>query len=136
MGMFECWNSDWKPLTLKLSAGNGKVYLSKYVLTLEYEKGSSSEVQAIAKKTPTSVLELFTYRGSVTLMTVLLMYTWFVHGASYYGLTIAASNDGGGKGTDLYMSTAIRDESSLLTLLNLSIIFELHVFCRFALNLN
>ena len=55
------------------------------------------------------MLELFTYRGSVTLMTVLLMYTWFVHGASYYGLTIAASSDGGGKGTDLYMSTAIRD---------------------------
>ena len=66
-------------------------------------------------KTPNSVFELFTYRGSVTLMTVLLMYTWFVHGASYYGLTIAASSDGGGKGTDLYMSTAIRENYSQLT---------------------
>ena len=108
--MWEAFNID------KKSAGNGKEYSSRYVLTLESEKGSSSEDPDVATKTPTSVLELFTYRGSVTLMTVLLMYTWFVHGASYYGLTIAASSDGGGKGTDLYMSTAIRDESTFFHL--------------------
>ena len=95
-------------------AGNGKEYSSKYLLTLDSESGSSDKVfPAWTTKTPSSVFELFTYRGSVTLMTLLLMYTWFVHGASYYGLTIAASSAGGGgdggKGsTDLYMSTAIR----------------------------
>ena len=37
-------------------------------------------------------------------VTLILFYNWFVNGASYYGLTLAA----GAMGTDIYTGTMLR----------------------------
>lgn len=49
-----------------------------------------------------SILKLFT-KKRLTAVTVILCYNWFVNGASYYGMTLAA----GDIGTDIYTGTAL-----------------------------
>jgi len=49
-----------------------------------------------------SILKLFT-RRRLTVVTLILLYNWFVNGASYYGMTLAA----GDIGTDIYTGTAL-----------------------------
>ncbi|KAK4305397.1 hypothetical protein Pmani_022711 [Petrolisthes manimaculis] len=53
------------------------------------------------KKTPG--LSMLLSHSYVTLLTLILIFSWFVNSATYYGLTMAASDLGG----DVYMSTAL-----------------------------
>jgi hypothetical protein len=75
----ECHFQTFFPL------GNGKEYKKEYILTAETisEKGTSSS----------SVFDLLTKNRAVAIMTVILLYSWFVNSAAYYGLTLVAGND-------------------------------------------
>ena len=73
----------------KIALGNGTVLKEEFRLTYD-----NSVPSATATKNPkeASVFDLFKY-PSTALMTVIMLYSWFVTAASYYGLTLIAGSD-------------------------------------------
>jgi len=78
-----------------IAKGNG--FSSKKDINLK-----TSSVKDNSTVVNDSILNLFT-KARLTSVTLILCYTWFVNGASYYGLTLAA----GSIGTDIYTGTAL-----------------------------
>jgi len=76
-----------------IARGNGHV--SKKEFTLRHSP-------TVVNQGRDTILMLFTKRR-LTSITLILLYNWFVNGASYYGLTLAA----GSIGTDIYTGTAL-----------------------------
>lgn len=61
-----------------------------------------SVVSNLSKKQPKGICLLFSH-SYVALITLILIFSWFVNSATYYGLTMAASDLGG----NVYVSTAL-----------------------------
>eukprot|EP00092_Neocalanus_flemingeri_P021469 GFUD01023281.1.p1 GENE.GFUD01023281.1~~GFUD01023281.1.p1 ORF type:complete len:485 (-),score=105.58 GFUD01023281.1:42-1496(-) len=88
-------HSEAEAVLYTIARGNGAH--EKLVINLRSRPASSEN-----KSSTESVLELFTKR-KLFLVTMVLCYNWFVNGASYYGMTLAA----GAMGSNIYTGTAL-----------------------------
>ena len=85
-----------------IATGNGTTFTDKMRVSLEHDTASVSDVGDKMKVTE-GLSDLFRDQHLAS-ASLIMIYSWFVNSAAYYGLTLAASSAGS---ADLYTATAL-----------------------------
>ena len=86
----------------RIATGNGTTFTDKMRVCLEHDTASVSDLGDKMKMTE-GLSDLFRDRHLAS-ASLIMIYSWFVNSAAYYGLTLAASSAGS---ADLYTATAL-----------------------------
>jgi len=82
-----------------IATGNGRIFTEKMRVSLEHETCAGSDMMKVTE----GLSDLFRDRHLAS-ASLIMIYSWFVNSAAYYGLTLAAGTAGSG---DLYTATAL-----------------------------